>query len=168
MRGAISMSARLGAVARDPFVLVGDASGAVDAITGEGLSLALRQAVALGRALVSGDLASYRIAHTRMSRMPLLAGRLLLNLGSHDELRRRTLQVLGAYPQTFERLLAIHIGTGGLASSALGIVGFALQLLGSSQPIPSSATRLASRLSRRLRRSPPAMIPSPSGETFNE
>jgi len=168
MRGAISVSARLGAVARDPFVLVGDASGAVDAITGEGLSLALRQAVALGRALVSGDFASYRIAHTRMSRMPLLAGRLLLNLGSHDELRRRTLQVLGAYPQTFERLLAIHIGTGGLASSALGIVGFALQLLGSSQPIPSSATRLASRLSRRLRRSPPAMIPSPSGETFNE
>jgi flavin-dependent dehydrogenase len=46
--------------------LVGDASGSVDAITGEGLCLLFQQAVALAAALEAGDLALYQAEHRRI------------------------------------------------------------------------------------------------------
>jgi len=48
-RGAITITRRLRCVYRGRTVLVGDASGGVDAITGEGLCLTFRQAALLGR-----------------------------------------------------------------------------------------------------------------------
>ena len=47
-RGGVSMSMRLDAVTKGSVALLGDASGTVDAITGEGLHLAFRQADARG------------------------------------------------------------------------------------------------------------------------
>jgi flavin-dependent dehydrogenase len=47
LRGAISQSSRLRSVTQDRVVFIGDASGSVDAVTGEGLALAFRQASAL-------------------------------------------------------------------------------------------------------------------------
>jgi flavin-dependent dehydrogenase len=128
-RGAISMSTRLAKVTRNPFALIGDASGAVDAVTGEGLSLALRQALALGQALATGDLDVYENAHRRMTRLPLLAARVLVHLGAHDAWRWRVLETLAAHPSTFERLLAVHVGAAGLATGAHGIAGLALRLI---------------------------------------
>jgi menaquinone-9 beta-reductase len=55
-RGRLTVSRRLRRVVRGKTLLIGDASGSVDAITGEGLTLAFRQAVALRDCLCGGDL----------------------------------------------------------------------------------------------------------------
>ncbi|HET9383154.1 MAG TPA: NAD(P)/FAD-dependent oxidoreductase [Streptomyces sp.] len=49
-------------------LLVGDAAGYVDALTGEGIALALAQAPAAVQAVVSGDLASYERQWRRLTR----------------------------------------------------------------------------------------------------
>src|SRR5262245_11607525 len=65
-RGGVSAQRRLRRVARGNVALIGDASGSVDAITGEGLCLLFRQARALGTALAAGDLRLYQAAHRRI------------------------------------------------------------------------------------------------------
>ncbi len=128
-RGALSMSTTLGRVVRGSAALIGDASGAVDAITGEGLALAFRQAIALGAALAAGDLARYENAHRRLRRMPLLMARLLLLMGERGGLRRRALGALAARPRAFEQLLALHTGGRCGACDLLEIGGLGLRLL---------------------------------------
>jgi flavin-dependent dehydrogenase len=93
-RGAVTVSRRLGRVFRGRTVLIGDASGSVDAIAGEGLSLSFRQALALSESLCSGDLASYQAEHSRLARRPALVANLLLSLGRFPSLRRSTLRLL--------------------------------------------------------------------------
>ncbi len=129
VRGALSMSTRLRRVTRGRVALIGDASGAVDAITGEGLSLAFRQAGVLAAALAAGKLAPYEKAHRQMTRVPRLMARLLLVMGAHDGLRRRAVRALAANPRTFEHLLALHVGRGVATAHLRDICGFGLQLL---------------------------------------
>jgi menaquinone-9 beta-reductase len=136
VRGALSMSARLPLVTSSHFALVGDASGTVDAVTGEGITMALRHATALGDALAIGNLDFYETAHLRMRPMPLLAARLLLSFGAHERLRQRLLQTLAAYPQAFDALLAVHVGAGGTASGAMALATLVLRSL-----LPGSSTR---------------------------
>src|SRR4029077_21153197 len=69
-RGGVTASRRLKAVYRGNVALVGDASGSVDAVTGEGLCLLFQQAVALADALHAGDLSLYEAAHRRIGRRP--------------------------------------------------------------------------------------------------
>jgi menaquinone-9 beta-reductase len=130
-RGAISMSVKLPAVTRGRVALVGDASGSVDAITGEGLALAFRQADCLAGALASGDLSTYEILHRQMGRMPRRMARLLLLMDGRDSLRRRALRVLAAHPRVFSRLLAAHIGALRHSELSSGVFDFALRLLSS-------------------------------------
>lgn len=129
LRGAMSTSTRLHSVTQGPIALVGDASGGVDAITGAGVSLALRQAVALGCALRSGDIGQYQTAHFRLNRLPLLMGRVLLFFGQRDRLRKRAMRALAANPRVFEHLLALHLGLRGPAGSLSDLFGFGWQLL---------------------------------------
>jgi flavin-dependent dehydrogenase len=128
LRGAISMSSKLHSVARGRIALIGDASGSVDAVTGDGLSLAFRQAVLLGPALAAGDPQMYETAHRRVSRMPRLMARLLLLMDRKDGLRRRAISALAAKPYTFERLLAAHVGSLGATAVSSDAFSFALQL----------------------------------------
>jgi flavin-dependent dehydrogenase len=109
-RGAITMMQKFRHVQRGNVVLVGDASGSVDAITGEGLSLGFRQAMAMADALERGDLTKYEAAHRRLARRPALMGRLMLALGGRAWLRERTLRAMAADERMFARLLAVHIG----------------------------------------------------------
>lgn len=88
--------------------LVGDAAGYVDAITGEGLSLAFHQAQALASAIVADDTASYARACRRLARLPDAMTHLLLWVERHPELRRRMIQALAHEPGLFSRLLALH------------------------------------------------------------
>lgn len=111
-RGAITVSRRLRRVYRERTVVVGDASGGVDAITGEGLCLAFRQAVLLGECLATNDLARYQAEHRKLIRRPALMARLMLLLGDHTRLRRRTMQVFGSSPRSFAGMLAMHVGAG--------------------------------------------------------
>jgi flavin-dependent dehydrogenase len=95
-------------VVRGRLALVGDASGYLDAITGEGLALAFHQAFALVDALQRGHLATYARAHRRVVALPDLMTRLLLLVERHPWLRRRVIGALAADPALFSRLIAVH------------------------------------------------------------
>jgi len=109
-RGAVTAMRRLRQVYRGNIALAGDASGSVDAITGEGLCLSFRQAIALADSLEKGRLEGYQHAHRRLARRPNTMGRLLLLLDRYPSLRKRALRGLAADPQLFSRLLAAHLG----------------------------------------------------------
>lgn len=109
VRGARAALRRLPFVHRGNIALVGDASGSVDPITGEGLGLAFQQAAALAEALAAGDLRRYQTAHNRISRLPRLMSRLILAMDSHPRFQTRALRALSAEPQIFARLLNTHV-----------------------------------------------------------
>lgn len=109
-RGAITAMHSLARVWRGNVALVGDASGGVDAITGEGLRLAFCQAPAIADAMVAGDLREYGCVHQQLARRPLWMGRMMLQLGRYSALRSRTFRLLQRKPELFARLLAIHVG----------------------------------------------------------
>jgi menaquinone-9 beta-reductase len=109
-RGAVSATRRLARVYRNRVVLVGDASGSVDAITGEGLRLGFEQAMALAHALDAGDLSTYAAAHRRLARRPAFMGALMLSLDRSAWLRRRVLRALADDPAIFSAQLEMHVG----------------------------------------------------------
>lgn len=98
-------------VFRGNLALVGDAAGGVDAISGDALSLALRQGICVAKALRTNDLCAYQREHHRMMQRPRMMARLLLQMSAHGWLRRRLLNALAANPAMFSRLLAAHAGT---------------------------------------------------------
>src|SRR5260370_10747540 len=108
-RGAVTVTRRLDQVYRGNITLIGDASGSVDAITGEGLCLSFHQAIALADALGRGNLESYQRAHRRLARRPNTMGRLFLLLDRYSSLRKRALRCLGPGPELFPRLLPVHL-----------------------------------------------------------
>ena len=113
-RGAVTYMRTLRRVCTGNVALVGDASGGVDAITGDGLRLAFQHALALAEAIESRNLREYEMAHKRLAQRPRQMGRVLLLLGRNATIRERALQALGARPQLFERFLAIHQGHGSM------------------------------------------------------
>jgi len=111
-RGAVTFSKSLRNVQRGNVALIGDASGSVDAITGEGLRLAFHQAPALAEAMAAGSLRSYQQAHRELEKRPMIMGRLMLLLARRPALRKRVVASFSAKPQLFARLLALHLGQG--------------------------------------------------------
>ena len=107
-RGAGPFRQRARAVRRGNLVLLGDAAGYLDAITGEGLSLAFHQAEALVEAVVAGDLGRYARACRRLRRLPDAMTALLLAVERRTWLRRRMVRALAAEPALFSRLLGVH------------------------------------------------------------
>jgi flavin-dependent dehydrogenase len=112
-RGGITASRQLRRVAAGKVALIGDASGSVDAITGEGLCLGFRQALALAEALESADLAQYQQAHRRLSVRPRYMADLMLTMDRSPGVRRRVLRALSRHPELFGDLLAVHVGASG-------------------------------------------------------
>jgi flavin-dependent dehydrogenase len=130
-RGALSLSRKLPVVYRGNIALIGEASGAVDAITGEGLAMAFRQALALGLALASGALSAYATAHRKMMRLPSLMSATMLLMDNNGGLCSRSLRALSRQPELFARLLALHVGELGLkdfGASSLFHLGWRLLL----------------------------------------
>lgn len=109
-RGAVTAMHSLKRVCRGRVALIGDASGGVDAITGDGLCLGFHQAEALAKALQEENLQAYNAAHRRVARRPRLMGRLLLALDGRPALRKRVIRTLASEPDIFRRLLAVHVG----------------------------------------------------------
>lgn len=129
-RGAVSASRILRRVYKGNVVLVGDASGSVDAITGEGMRLSFEQSLALADALESGDLRAYQSAHRRLALRPCLMSGLMLSLDWSDLLRRRALAAFEREPALFRNLLATHIGVlSPLDSLRRGIIPLTLGIL---------------------------------------
>jgi menaquinone-9 beta-reductase len=109
-RGTVTARYSLERVYRGCVALIGDASGGVDAITGEGLRLGFRQALALAEAMAVNDLSQFQAAHRQLARRPTRMGRLMLLLGRHAPLRQRAIRALSSHPEIFAQLLAIHLG----------------------------------------------------------
>lgn len=103
---------------RDRLALLGDAAGYLDAITGDGLPLALGCALdlagilpeALARGASRAALAPYERAWRRRWRAYALYTRLLLGLVRHPALRRRLARLVAGRPAVLERLLAAAVG----------------------------------------------------------
>jgi menaquinone-9 beta-reductase len=129
-RGSITFHRKLRRVTTGNVALIGDASGSVDAVTGEGLALCFRQAAALALALKAGDLSLYQQAHPRIQRLPSLMSRSLLLMDRSPRLRDRVLNIFERHPGLFEQLLQKHIGhsplrffgTDGLLATGLHIL----------------------------------------------
>ncbi len=115
-RGSITLGRKLRRVTHANIALVGDASGSVDAVTGEGLALCFRQAAALSHALRANDLTLYQQAHRRIQRLPSLMSRSLLLMDRSPALRDTVLRTFQRNPWLFERLLEMHIGYSPLQS----------------------------------------------------
>ena len=107
-RGAGPLHQRVRGVRRANLALVGDAAGYLDAITGEGLAVALHQSAALVAALRQGSLAGYAAASRRIHRLPDAMTSLMLALERRPRLRARAIRALAAEPALFSLLLGIH------------------------------------------------------------
>jgi flavin-dependent dehydrogenase len=115
--GAETSFSRARAVVRGTVALVGDSSGTVDAVSGQGLSLAFQQATCLAGALAAGDLAQYESEHRRISRAAERMTQLLLWMNSSATLRRKVLRLFAGRPSLFAKLISAH--TGGSPPDAL-------------------------------------------------
>jgi menaquinone-9 beta-reductase len=109
-RGSVTFGRSVQRVTSGNIALIGDASGSVDAVTGEGMALCFRQAAALASALKSNDLAAYQHAHRGIQRIPSLMSRSLLLMDRNPRLRTRTLNTFERNPKLFSSLLQVHIG----------------------------------------------------------
>ena len=107
--GNLSLSRKFRRVTRDRVALLGDASGSVDAITGEGISLSFQQALALAQALDSGHLETYQRAHSALNRRPRFMSSLLLKLDAYPRLQRYAFAGLASFPGIFSACLAAHV-----------------------------------------------------------
>jgi len=111
---------------QDRLVLVGDAGGYVDAITGEGISLALEEALLLGdllpdalaRGAARESLLPWERAVRARHRRHAAVTRLVLGMARRPGLRRVAVQWLGRAPRLFDALLAAAVGGPPRESSA--------------------------------------------------
>lgn len=95
-------------VRTDRVALVGDAAGYRDAITGEGLSVAFKQARGLAEALAAGDLARYGRHHRRVTRVPFALIEAVLWLKRHPWLVDRMIRWLGDRSWLLARMLDLN------------------------------------------------------------
>jgi flavin-dependent dehydrogenase len=109
MRGAVTQTCSQRQVIRGNVAVVGDASGSVDALTGEGLLSAFRQSNALAEAMVAGDPMRYEAAHRRMAKTSQCMARILLLLDRHPGLEQRFVTRMAERPENFAALLRMHL-----------------------------------------------------------
>jgi len=121
VRGALSISRRLARASKGNIALIGEASGSVDAITGDGMGLAFRQARALADAIDVGDLSSYSVEHVAISRRADFMSRAMLWMDKSTWVRTHALHTFEQQPGLFQRLLSFHVGEeGGTSFFQLG------------------------------------------------
>ena len=115
--------------ATDGAVLVGDAAGFLDAITGEGMSLTLIEAAiaadVLADAIETGDLSARRLRaydkrrHARAQQLTRLTHLILWGI-RHRWLARHVVRNLGRNPALFQGVLAVNVDRAPLTSIGLG------------------------------------------------
>lgn len=128
-RGALTASRRLRRVTRGNVALIGDASGSVDAISGEGLCLGFQQALALADAMERRNLSQYEAAHRRLAVRPRFMADFMLTMDQWQWLRKRALPALASHPELFGGLLAMHVGVGRKADFAANCVALGWRML---------------------------------------
>jgi flavin-dependent dehydrogenase len=109
-RGALTTTQRLRRVVKGNVALIGDASGSVDAVTGEGLAIGFRQADLLSRSLAKGSFDLYAAEHDKTLRMPRRMAGGLLMADRHASMRKGAMHVLARSPELCHGLLQVHMG----------------------------------------------------------
>lgn len=102
VRGAGPLRQRSSARVRGRALLVGDAAGYVDALTGEGIAVGLAQARAAVTAVATGDPAGYERTWRRLTRRHDLLTHALLTASRHRFLRGHIVPAASALPRVFE------------------------------------------------------------------
>jgi flavin-dependent dehydrogenase len=120
VRGAGPFEVRVQAVARGRVLLVGDAAGYLDAITGEGLSLAFASAGALIDATGREEASAYPRALARVRRQHIAFTRLVLWMADRPRLRRHVIRALSHQPRVFRACLALNTGAWSLSLPRIG------------------------------------------------
>jgi flavin-dependent dehydrogenase len=128
-RGALTGSRQLHKVTRGNVALIGDASGSVDAISGEGLCLGFHQAPALADAMERRNLNLYENAHRRLAARPRFMADFMLTIDRWQWLRKRALPALASHPELFGGLLAMHVGAGRKADFAADCAALGWRIL---------------------------------------
>jgi 2-polyprenyl-6-methoxyphenol hydroxylase-like FAD-dependent oxidoreductase len=146
-RGAGPFDVRVRPITSGRVLLVGDATGYLDAITGEGLSLAFASAAALVEATTGDDPASYVMAWERIRRQHLSVTRFVLWLADHPALRGRVVRALRRSPDAFQAFLALNTGAWGWGRALPGVGKLGLRLIAARGYSGSSARYLSERRS---------------------
>ena len=101
VRGAGPLRQRASGVVHGRVLLVGDAAGYVDAITGEGIALGLAQARSAVAAVVAGRPADYASAFHRIGRRRELLTHALLSSSRVPVVRRQIVPLAARLPRVF-------------------------------------------------------------------
>ncbi len=120
VRGAGPLEQRVQGVLAPGVALVGDAAGYLDALSGEGLALGFRSALALVECFASGELWRYPSEHARLAQAYYGMTHVLLGLARHPRLRRSAVRYLSRRPQLFSDLLGVSAGSRVPPSSLVG------------------------------------------------
>jgi len=107
-RGSVTITRKLKRVARENIALIGDASGSADAITGQGLASAFREARLLADALSRDCIADYEAGHGNILRLPQTTATAMLLMDRWPRLRNRVMRVFAGRPDLFAKLLTMH------------------------------------------------------------
>jgi len=142
-RGALTTTRRLRCVAKSNIALIGDASGSVDAVTGEGLAVGFRQASLLGRSIEKGSLELYAADHEKSLQMARRMARALLLIDAHSSFRNAVMCTLASSPDLFRGLLQVHMGDETLAHFLLRNSGAVIKRL-ANRGVTVSETERAS------------------------
>ncbi len=110
LRGSVTSTRKLHRVTTGRVALIGDASGSVDAVTGEGIALGFRQAMLLAESLERGGLEHYARHHAATLRMPQFMSGVLLGMDRHAWFRERAISMLARRPALFAGMLGVHLG----------------------------------------------------------
>jgi len=113
---AAPLGLRLAHVVDRDLLLIGDAAGAPDPITGDGIALALASVRTAADAIVSGDLLAYERTRLAMGRSADRMGRLLLALVGTEG---RAARMLLTRPSLVPTLLDVALGRRALSAATL-------------------------------------------------
>lgn len=127
-RGAGPFGVHVAERVRGRVLLVGDAAGYLDALTGEGLSLAWESGAALVKRTLANDAAGYARDWAHITRRHLLFTGLLLQVARRPWLRHRVVRALRRFPGGFDAFLGLNTGFYSplRALPSLGTVGIGL------------------------------------------
>ena len=101
---------RVGAVASGDTLLVGDAAGAPDPVTGEGMALAILSARAAAEAIAKGKPEEYERERRRLAAGSDWLGRWMLRATRYPAIADRVVTSLVEHPDLFAKLLEIAVG----------------------------------------------------------
>jgi flavin-dependent dehydrogenase len=102
---------RVGAAAAGNVLLVGDAAGAADPVTGEGMSLAMLSGRAAAEAIATGHPERYERERRRLAAGSTWLGRWMLRAARYPAVTDRVMESLQESPELLAKLLEIVVGT---------------------------------------------------------